>query len=76
MPAQDLPQSRSWSALARGACLLAAGVAVAALSWAAARDILEGERDVTAEWTCMAFGALLCGCWLMGRLLRARERPR
>jgi hypothetical protein len=46
MPAHELLQPRSWSALACS-CVEAAAVAVAALSWAAAHDILKGEQDVT-----------------------------
>jgi hypothetical protein len=76
MPALVPPLPPSWLAAARRTCLVAAAAAFAAMSWAAAHDILSGEQDVTAEWTWLVFGGLLCGCWLMGRLLRARERPR
>jgi hypothetical protein len=40
------------------------------MAWTAARDILRGERDLTAEWTFLVFAGLLGTCSAMGWLMR------
>lgn len=76
MPADDQQHPRPAVAALRRVCLAVAVLSLAAMTWAAAHDILADEPDLTAEWTFLAFAVLLCGCWLMGRAMRRPARTR